>query len=185
MIWCGAAKEYAAYHKLMRDPCAVIPVPIDHANTKSIGAHSGRYIDAGFRLLERAKIAMFRHHACSLESTSRTSGHGCIEHSHRWFTSFATLACEAKEPPKREEELEHVRRCAALSFDGCDGSVGGGGGGGSRGADGGDSSRGGGGGHAAAMDAQHACGELRSLYEPSPPPTQPKSPVRRGKGAAQ
>ena len=154
-IWCGAAKEYASERNLTRDACAVVVVPIDHADTKSISSKGGSYIMHGFKLLEAAGIARFRKHACA-EGTAPTSGPGCLDISHRWLSTFAYRACDAKTRPTSPSDLVHVQRCAALSLEGCS-------------AGGGDSS---------VATIGDACNELVPLYTPppSPPPPPPKPP---------
>ena len=119
-IWCGAAKDYATQHNLTREPCAIVTVPIDHVNTKSIGSKGAAYQTKGFRLLERAGIVQFRHHHCAPNEPPPKHGHGCPGKPHPWATfNLATKMCESK-PPTLPSELVHVRRCAALDYDACD-----------------------------------------------------------------
>jgi hypothetical protein len=122
-IWCGAAKEFAAMHHLTRDPCAVITVPIDHMNTKSIGSKGGSYLVHGFRLLERAKIVNFRHHACTVDDPFRKTGWGCPDRKsiHPWFNPFMYHVCEHRTRPNTPSDMLLVQRCASSRLrDSCD-----------------------------------------------------------------
>mmetsp|Transcript_41940 Transcript_41940/g.84166 ORF Transcript_41940/g.84166 Transcript_41940/m.84166 type:complete len:320 (-) Transcript_41940:442-1401(-) len=91
-IWCGAAKEYGRVQsKTTRDPCAVITVPIDHRNTKSIGSKDTTYLQHGWGLLVKAGIASFRHHHCNPGDPRLQGGHGCPGHAHKWFSDWMCL----------------------------------------------------------------------------------------------
>lgn len=119
-IWCGAAKEYATQHNLTREPCAIVTVPMDHINTKSIGSKGKGYLMNGYRLLEKAGIVEFRHHHCAPNDPFRTKGFGCPGKPHPWATFNLGMEMCYSKPPTQPSALAHVRRCAAFDLGGCD-----------------------------------------------------------------
>ena len=113
-IWCGAAMEYRRrVQPTPRAACAVVTVPVNHANTRSLGARDGEYIGNGMKLLEESGIAT---QGCLAKTTLPM---GCKEQSHRWWSPFAVQVCRAARPFS-QSGLQHVARCASTQLvDGC------------------------------------------------------------------
>ena len=119
-LWCGAALEYSArYLHDTRASCAVIPVPIEHHNTRSIGAKGSSYIHDGFRLLEQAGILAglggSKHRACAPGDAGPFPGLGCARIAHRWWSPFANQACLSRRPVL-PSSLGHVQQCASTQL---------------------------------------------------------------------
>jgi len=113
-LWCGAAMEYnRLVRPSARAACAVVTVPIDHDNTKSIGARGGEYIKHGFRLLEHAGITSKR---CL--GGSRVPSASCAAHVHKWWSPFANQVC-AQLRPSSPAAMAIVQRCASIRLEGC------------------------------------------------------------------
>lgn len=110
-LWCGAAIEYARQVRpSSRAACAVVTVPIDHDNTKSIGARGSEYISNGFRLLERAGITSPR-----CVGGGRLPTPSCAPRVHPWWSPFANQVCASRQPT-HGIGLAHVMRCASATL---------------------------------------------------------------------
>ena len=98
-VWCSAAAAWALAANVSRTACAVIAVPIDHDNSRSMAAGTGRHSHHGYRLLTKAGL---RHSTIFCKS-----GEGCL--AHPWFRFQPAPAWKAPRTPIEEEQ---VRLCA-------------------------------------------------------------------------
>ena len=112
-VWCGAAKEWAGMQNatMPREACAVLTVPIAHANTKSLKAKNMLHVEGGFALLQAARIR--RHLRDSLGDPPMCYRHNCSR--HRWFRYQPAPNWQL---PIDEEGLEQVKACAVMREDG-------------------------------------------------------------------
>lgn len=106
-VWCGAAHEWlAARGERHRPPCAVVPVPLEHANTRSLDASNTQHYASGFKLLRNAGI----------RATPNTcwDGRGCWTHpwARKYYFGTPNWALPTDVPG-----MWQVRACAATRMD--------------------------------------------------------------------
>lgn len=110
-IWCAAAAEWAP----QRTPCAVLTVPLDHDNTRSMDAKGGRHAIHGFRLLAHAGLRSRLQLGCKGNCST-----------HPWYRMQPTPAWKL---PKTARDIEDVAACAVTEGDTEEGDCGAGRGG--------------------------------------------------------
>lgn len=98
-VWCRAAEWWLAAQNVSRTPCAVLMVPIEHANTKSLAdSKGGSHANHGFRLMHRAGLR---------EHLARCKGAQCRKHP--WF---GYQPAPGWRPPASARGIAQVRACA-------------------------------------------------------------------------